>query len=548
MFKQIEQISLAALIVAINSPFCLPAEAVPDLLKRTQIWYSAQTINDTDYDWLDKSNNSLQSTESETQNSSMSQINNVDRLRDVAPIDWAYEALVNLASRYGCITGFPDNTYRGDRILSRYQFAAGLNSCLNKLEAVISTSSKVAAKDIEIILRLMQDFQTELAIVRGKTDGLQARVTELELTQFSATTKLSGEVIFGLGSVFAGDTDNTTVLGDRVRLELNTSLNGKDLLFTRLSTGNFPSLTGDEGFQGNLGFIQPDENDLNLEVLYYSFPIGDRADVIIGATGTAADDIADTVSILDGDGASGAVSLFGTRNPIYLPPADAGLGINYNLGNIELSGGYLASPANEPTDGGGIFDAPYSAIAQILFTPAASLDVAFTYVHSRNQSDTETGSSKANIRSLTANSLFPDGVSTVSDSYGIELSWAISDRIVIGGWGALSKVTTLSTLEGSLDRGTQEIWNTAITLALPDLGREGSMGGIILGIEPTVTDSSIDNLAEDEDLSLHVEAFYQYKINDYLAITPGVVWITAPDNNNDNEDLVIGTIRTTFKF
>jgi hypothetical protein len=397
-------------------------------------------------------------------------------------------------------------------------------------------------------LRLMQDFQAELAIIRGETDGLQARTTELELTQFSSTTKLSGEAIFALASIFTGDTNRSTVLGDRVRLELSSSFSGRDLLFTRLSTGNFPSLTGDTGFMGDLSFAQPEDNDLQLEVLHYTFPISNNTEIIIGATGIAADDFVNTVSILDGDGASGAISAFGTRNPIYYPPGDAGLGIVYSLGeSLEISGGYLAANANQSQEGG-ILKAPYSAIAQILVTPVDSLDVAFTYVHSRNQSDTEAGSKKANIQSFTTNNIFPDGVSTVSDSYGVELSWAISDGIVLGGWGGLSKVTTLSTLKGSLDRGTQDIWNTALTLALPDLGQEGNMGGIIVGIEPTVTNSSISNVPKDEDLSLHVEAFYQYKVNDYLAVTPGVVWITAPDNNNSNEDLVIGTIRTTFSF
>ncbi|MEO1673411.1 MAG: hypothetical protein AAFR77_21980, partial [Cyanobacteria bacterium J06631_2] len=43
----------------------------------------------------------------------MSQITNVQQLRDVAPTDWAYEALRSLVDRYGCISGFPNQTYRG---------------------------------------------------------------------------------------------------------------------------------------------------------------------------------------------------------------------------------------------------------------------------------------------------------------------------------------------------------------------------------------------------------------------------------------------------
>ena len=471
------------------------------------------------------------------------QIDRVSSLRDISQSDWAYDALQNLANHYGCITGFPDQTYRGEESISRNQFAAALNSCSEKIESAIAKAQPVSTEDIETLLRLIQDFQGELAILRGRVDGSEARTRELELTQFSTTSVLIGETVFGLASDFTETA--STVFGDRVRLEFNTSFSGRDLLFTRLATGNFPILNEEISFSGNLSFSQPEEHDIAVEVLYYSFPIG-NATVLIGTTGLAADDFADTVSVLDGDGGAGAISTFGTRSPIYQPPGDAGVGLSYNLGALEFSGGYLAGDAAQA--GTGLFEAPYSAIAQILLTPIESLDLAFTYVHSRNQSDTETGSTRANIQSLTATNLFPQGIPTVSDSYGIGLSWTISDRVIIGGWGSLSKVTTLSTLDNNFDRGTQDIWQTALTLALPDFGKEGNVAGVIVGIEPMVTASTIDNLPEDEDLSLHLEAFYQYRVNDHLSVTPGVVWITAPDNNSDNEDLVIGTIRTTFSF
>ena len=51
---------------------------------------------------------------------SMSQVTNVNQLRDVSPADWAYEALRSLVDRYGCIVGYPDQTYKGNNSLSRY--------------------------------------------------------------------------------------------------------------------------------------------------------------------------------------------------------------------------------------------------------------------------------------------------------------------------------------------------------------------------------------------------------------------------------------------
>ncbi len=537
--------SFTAFISFIPKTEALQQQAIkitnPNLLAQTQAQSIKYNNNRQEYP--------LELLEQYIHENSMSQVNLVDRLRDVSPTNWAYKALVNLVERYGCIVGFEDSTYRGNQTLSRYEFAGSLNSCLSKIEELLNTSADISREEIDTLLRLMQEFQTELALLRGRTDGVQARIGELEATQFSPTTKLAGEVIFGLGSILAGEGDKVTVLGDRVRLELETSFSGNDLLFTRLSTGNFPNFRQNTGtFSGNLAFAAPEDNDLDLEVLFYTFNATKNTEVIIGAAGLEADDIVNTVNILDGDGASGAISNFGIRNPIYLPPKEAGLGITHRLGSsIEISGGYLAGSASEPSDGSGLFNGPYSAIAQVLFTPSDSLNLALTYVHGYNQSDTETGSNLANLRTFTAEN-FTEAVPTVNNSYGIELSWEISDRIVIGGWGALSKVTTLSTLDNQIDRGTQDIWNWALTLALPDLGKEGNLGGIIVGMEPWVTESSIDNLPEDKDTSLHVEAFYQYQITDYLTLTPGIIWITAPDNNSDNKDLVIGTLRTTFRF
>ena len=65
---------------------------------------------------------------------SMDQVTSVSQLRDVSPTDWAYEALRSLVERYGCIVGYPDRTYRGNRALSRYEFAAGLNACMQQME------------------------------------------------------------------------------------------------------------------------------------------------------------------------------------------------------------------------------------------------------------------------------------------------------------------------------------------------------------------------------------------------------------------------------
>jgi hypothetical protein len=498
----------------------------------------------------------------EGQPSELEQVTGVNQLQDVAPTDWAFEALQSLVERYGCIAGYPNGTFRGNRSLSRYEFAAGLNACMNQIERLVASSQSILKEDLDKIQKLNQEFQTELATLRGRIDGLEARTAELEENQFSTTTKLEGEAIFALGGIVSGsradgeDASRNTVFGNRNRLEFNTSFSGKDNLFARLSAGSFAEFAEETGYPaGELSFAQPDGNDLALEVLQYDLPIGENTNILISATGGAADDIADTVNILDGDGGEGAVSAFGTRNPIYYPPDGAGIGFTHQLGEkIELAGAYLAQDASDPSEGNGLFNGAYSALGQVTFKPTDKIKLAATYVHSYNQSDTGTGSNLSNLQSITEaltddpNTEDEDGtaVSTSTNSYGLGASWAINDRIVIGAWGGYSQITALRNVFG--DRGSQDVLNWAVTLGFPDLGKEGNLGGIVVGMEPYVIDSSIDTLGDDNDTSLHVEAFYQYKLNDNIAITPGLVWITSPDNNENNGDLVLGTVRTTFSF
>ncbi|OWY66980.1 hypothetical protein B7486_33615 [cyanobacterium TDX16] len=50
----------------------------------------------------------------------LAQVTSVSQLSDVQPTDWAFQALQSLVERYGCIAGYPDGTYRGNRALTRY--------------------------------------------------------------------------------------------------------------------------------------------------------------------------------------------------------------------------------------------------------------------------------------------------------------------------------------------------------------------------------------------------------------------------------------------
>ncbi|MDJ0695252.1 iron uptake porin [Mastigocoleus sp. MO_188.B34] len=491
--------------------------------------------------------------ESAKQDRLMAQVTSVSQLSDVQPTDWAFQALQSLVERYGCIAGYPNSTYRGNRALTRYEFAAGLNACLDRVNELIATATAdaVTKEDIVALERLQEEFSAELATLRGRVDAVEARTAELEANQFSTTSKLEGELVVGITDVFEGNTnDDNTALGARARINFVSSFTGKDTLYTRIQTNNIvaPDLGTPEGglaFAGDTG-----DNDAALDALWYSFPLTEKTNVIAIANAGAADDVVDTVNLFDGDGTEGALSTFGTRNPIYGAMDGSGVGVTQEFGKgLSLSLAYLAGSASDPSTDNGLFQGSYGALAQLTLEPSDRFKIGLTYINSYNQfGGAGSNAATLNVTSPVDNATNLADTPYSSNSYGVQASLGLSKNLVLGGWAGYSNVRNLSTSPAFPDRGKADVWNWAVTLGLPDLGKKGNLGGIIFGMEPKVTDSSIDGLNEDSDTSYHIEAFYQYKVNDNISVTPGVIWLTAPDHNSNNDDIVIGTFRTTFTF
>jgi len=243
--------------------------------------------------------------DNQSSNQGLSQVTNVSELRDVQPADWAYESLKSLVERYGCIVGYPDRTFRGNRALSRWEFAAGLNACLNTLERLLQENVAVLREDLNKLKALAQNFEQELAGLGARVDNLEARTAYLEDHRFSTTTKLTGATVLGLTGIASGDKNNGTeaipqvpALGYRTRLEFNTSFTGEDLLFTRLSTGNQSDFLEETGtFQATLGFAQPQNNEVGVEQVYYRFPAAENLTVWVEGFG-ALDDFNNTLNVL----------------------------------------------------------------------------------------------------------------------------------------------------------------------------------------------------------------------------------------------------------
>lgn len=505
---------------------------------------------------------------SNTDRFDQSQLTNVLKLQDVSPTQWPYEAFRSLVDRYNCIKGYPDKVFEGDRTLSRDEFAGAVNACVDSIQFEFQQNASILREDIEKLKSIAQEFEIETGSLGTRTSNLESRVAYTENNQFSTTSILTGEMIMGLTGITSGEKNQgtedifkVTNLGYRGRLKLNTTFDGDDSLYIRFTTGTapaYPDIT--ETFEGKLSFSQPDASDLGIQLIIYDFALAENVRMFVEPVGGAFDDFVPTVNFLDGDASSGALSSFGTRNPVYYMPGGPGIGFRGRVFEVfEWSGGYLADKAASPDLGAGMFNGPYGVMGQLAYEHKENFKAAFTYLHGYNNLDSGTGSRRSNFQSFIEKEFkdFGASVDTVNNSYRVELSWHILDQFVLGAWGGFTTVRTLGAIDlgkdlKPIDRGNLDIWNWTVSFAFPDAIFEGDTAAIIFGMEPWVSKSNLvlpNGLRNnDRDSSFHFEAIYEYAINDNISITPGIIIITSPDYDNSNNSLFIGTIRTTFTF
>lgn len=524
----------------------------------------------------------------------MGQVTSVSELRDVQPTDWAYEALKSLVERYGCIVGYPDRTFRGDRALSRWEFAAGLNACMNVMERLIQENVAVIRADIDKLQRLAREFEAELAALGARVDNLETRTAYLEDNQFSTTTKLNGEVIFSISGATGGepDSDNAQIVfNDRVRLNLTTSFTGKDALITGLQAYNFTAgkpITGTGSVAETLfpndasilgegmtsfnyepqfaGFnpqnLQPScgNNSVCLYKLLYVTPVADNFTVFVGPKAEVTDAFP-TIVPFASEG-QGTLSRAFAINPVLRVSGgttETGLasaaGFIYKPNDVvdwrALYGSVNAAiPQNEGFPGtplgAGLFNGSFVAATQLTLYPTENLDLGFNYAYSYHQLNILgtglTGAAAGTLGGLPLTT--PVNVNSV----GATLTWRINSSIYFTDYGAYFMVDQANGGSAFTDLAS---WMAG--LYFPDAFVEGNTAGLMFG-QPltrvgagngaTLTPANISNRATP----YQIEAFYNYKINNNLSITPGAFVIFNPEGDSNNSTTGVFALRTTFTF
>ncbi len=495
--------------------------------------------------------NAAEISDSENDDSGMDQITSVSQLKDVQTTDWAFQALQSLVERYGCIAGYPDGKFQGNRAMNRYEFAAGLNACMDKISQLINngSSNNLKKEDLITLQKLQESFAAELATIRGRTDTLEARTTELEANEFTeSSTFFGGEVTFGLSKAFgaaSGTTDGNAVFHQVMRLQTVTSFTGKDRLRIELGTGDF----NNRGFANRdilntdmslMSFQNGSNNQIQLNKIEYRFPaFGDRVVFTIKPVGFSLGTIL-TANSPYFDSGQGAISRFAEASPIFkIGKQDAGVGLDWLVSDkIRLQLAYGTRDGYNTNKGQGFLGSNHSVIgAQVLVKPSANILTGITYANTYSNDgrlDTFTGSFNAD----TSGGL---GQPANIQALGGTLQWRLAPKLVFGTWGGVFLTDYIK----SNASATSTTYLFSLGLADP-FNRRGDLVAFLFGQPPKLIDGN--KVREDKDTSFHFETFYRFTVTDNISITPGFFVITNPDHNAKNDTIVIGTIRTNFRF
>ena len=495
-------------------------------------------------------------------------VTSVSQLSDVRATDWAFTALQSLVERYGVIAGYPDRTFRGKQALSRYEFAAGLNSALDKINEIISSglADKVSKEDLATLQKLQQEFASELATLRGRVDALDAKTAKLEAQQFSTTTKLRGEAIFGLAGASDGvgaatNTDKTNVVFQyRTRLNFDTSFTGKDLLRTRLqatNTNGGESIPIDRGgsIDTALGVSNASRlsyesgsvaNTFEINRLFYRFPVGDSFTAYIAPIGQT-EDVINPLNPLESDG-QGTISRFGRYSPLNRIATGTGAGtsglavagFDWKLSDkVNFQAAYSATNAAGATGTGGVTGGDTKIAAQFVIKPAENLTFGVGYANAYTVGNTL--GSGLNSESINGTTGTVSGIK--SNTVVGNLIWDITNKFTFTTWGSFIFADAVGTTSAAGTTFTS--WNA--TLSGKDLFSEGDLAALSFG-QPLFTSSVSGTATASANTPYQLEALYRFRVSKNISITPGVFFVFDQASNSVNGTATVGVVRTTFSF
>ena len=497
------------------------------------------------------------------------QLSSISQFSDVQPSDWAYQALRTLIERYGCVAGYPNGHFEAQRPISRYEAAALLNACLERISEVTDE-----------LQRLLKEFERELAVVGGRVDALEASAASLEALQFSTTTKLSGLAVFVLGgNRFLGNAQNANqacpsleepsiqfgveqarrcfgaaTFNYEVELSFDTSFTGKDLLHLKLRNGNFvfssnsfggPFLAPTNLSQLEIAF-QSDggPNEIDIDRLFYQVPLGDFTFSLGGRIGQE-DMLALWPSVYPSQTILDVTTLNGAPTA-YNKNLGAGAGLWWQKNGFSISTSYVAAYGGDGNPSlGGIATAGAGGTGTVQIGYSKSnWGVAGIYSQIQNENGWVGYTTNFMFNSL----IFNPGTTA---AYGLSGYWAPEQAgwipSISAGWGTNTTTYDPNVANSGLVENSRS-WG--LGLQWQDVLVKGNTAGMAVGQATYAT--SLYGGGTPQDANYVWEGWYAFQVSDNLAITPALFYLSRPQGGvtpTDQSFNQLGAlIKTTFRF
>jgi len=455
------------------------------------------------------------------------QVTSISQFSDVKPTDWAYQALSNLIERYGCVAGYPDGTYKGGQAMTRFEAAALLNACLDRVTEVTDELKK-----------LMAEFEKELAILKGRVDGLDAKVGTLEAQQFSTTTKLSGIATMVLGgaseggnaSGLVGVNEQVTFNYD-VRLSFDTSFTGKDLLRTRLRSGNFAnSIFGNGNTTLETAFqevnVGAGADVVGIDRLFYQFPVGENFTATFGAKVRQDDMLAMWPSLYPADSVLDLFT-YGGAGGTYTLNLGAGAGLWYQKDGFSLSANFVSNEAAAESSTRGVTEA-YTFTTQVGYAGKNwGAALAYTYADF-------------------SGAVGAFGVNPYTGNGGLSAYWQPEES------GFIPSISTGVGFGTSNVALVDDNYSWFVGLQWSDVGMKGNALGMAIGSSgqlQTGAPTTRGIITDNGESNLAYELWYKFQVTDNISVTPAFFWIeNAATATTTGDDTYGALVKTTFKF
>jgi hypothetical protein len=491
---------------------------------------------------------------------SRNQVTSVNQFSDVRPTDWAYQALTNLVEKYGCVAGYPNGTFKGGQAMTRYEAAALLNACLDRVTEVTDE-----------LQRLMDELKKELAVIKGRVDGLEAKVGTLEAQQFSTTTKLSGLATFVVGGVgYSGSAynsvansvnrrgrapvvdvyENVTFNYD-LQLTLDTSFTGKDLLRTNLRAGNFgtSAFGGEPHGLGNSAELEvafeedAGPNIVGIDKLFYQFPIGKQFTATVGARVGQEDMLALWPSVYPADTILNLFTVNGAP-AAYSKNLGAGAGLWWQTNGWSVSANYVSALGSDSTKGLFTTESGATTSVQIGYQQEQwGLAAIWSYV--------QPGSQFVPGTTPIVHSSIDHGeaVGAETNAFGISAFWQPLESgwmpSVSLGWGINNTTYGVQTTGRP---SVSQSW--MVGLQWTDVFAQGNDFGFAVG--QAVFATSLTGGISPDDGNYALEGWYKFQVTDKISISPAIFYLSRPMGQRtpvgQSFSSLGALIKTTFKF